>query len=140
MYTFSLYFFLFSAHFESNKIPSLPEKNELITEKDDFQDQNSILDTVDENFDSEYKEFPKEAIGRVNDTGNQSSKENNSDAETSENSFQDQLDEEECSPWNHVCDHCDLVFDSGKSLTEHEETCSSKRLVKIFLKGKNHIF
>ena len=93
MYTFSLHFFLFTGHFESkDKIPSLPEKNELNTEKDDFQDQNSILDTVDENFDSEYKEFPDETIERV-----QSSKENNSDAETSENSFQDQLDEEECS-------------------------------------------
>ena len=128
MYSFSLHFFLFTGHFESkDKIPSLPEKDELYTEKDDFQDQNSILDTVDENFDSEYKEFPDETIERVNNTGNQSSKENHSDAETSENSFQDQLDEEECSPWNHVCDHCDLVFDSGKSLTEHEQTCSSKR-------------
>ena len=118
-----MHFFLFTGHFESKvKILSLPEKNELNTEKDDFQDQNSILDTVDENFDSEYKKFPDETIERV-----QSSKENNSDAETSENSFQDQLDEEECSPWNHVCDHCDLVFDSGKSLTEHEQTCSSKR-------------
>ena len=105
---------------------SFAEKNELNTETDDFQEKNSILDTVHENFDSEYKEFP-ETRERLTDTENQNSKENNSDGENSENSFQDQLDEEECSPWNHVCDHCDQVFDSGKSLTDHEKICSNKQ-------------
>ena len=111
----------------SDKI-SLPEKNELNAETDDFQDKNSILDTVDENFDSESKEFPEKTREKLlSDTENQRSKENNSDGETSENSFQDQLDEEECSPWNHICDLCDQVFDSGKSLTDHEAICNNRR-------------
>ena len=60
---------------------------------------------------------------------NTSSKTENSDVETSENTFEDhQLldEEEEKSPWNHVCEHCTQVFENDKCLNDHITICNNK--------------
>ena len=53
--------------------------------------------------------------------------ENNDNFETSENTFDQLLDDEETSPWNHVCEHCAQVFENDKCLQDHSIICNKNK-------------